>query len=384
MQYDVAVIGAGPAGSTAARYCAMRGLKTLLLDRRRFPRPKTCGGGVTTAALNAIGFPLPADIVRGHIKNLCSHIGNKTVRISHTRVFMITVDRSEFDNYLVEKAVDAGAQFHQDECVTGLAREGNVFSIRTPNNCYRAASIIGADGVHSATARLTGLKNSRKNCALCLSLDIPAGLDNRQSETIQVYYDLVPRGYGWIFPKGDRISLGVGCFTGNYALLGNALQKVAVIAGINLPGNIKGYYIPCGGQTTKCFSDGVILAGDAAGFVDPFTGEGIRFAVISGTLAGETVWNCFRNGLSLKKENLAGYMKKCHRAFLRDFRCSLLLSRAFFSLPSAMQGLLFHNADNYSRLLHILEGRSTYRKYLKSLLARLPKYCVKKTCQTQG
>ncbi len=378
MVYDVAVIGAGPAGSTTARFCAMRGLKTLLLDRCSFPRKKVCGGGITTAALNSLGFPLPVHIVLGQVCNLYSVFDHKSVYFSHPRPFMVTVDRAVFDDYLAEKAIEAGVEFKQTENLTSLTREGSNFSLKTQNGAYMTKSLIGADGVNSTTARLTGLTGQSENNALCLTAEVPAKSDNSQREAVQIHYNLVPKGYGWIFPKGDRLTLGVGCFASNYGILRRALDKLAASASLDLPNTVKGHYIPYGKRTPECVNDGIILAGDAAGFVDPFTGEGIRFAIISGMLAGETIWNCYRNSQPTNKKNLAVYMEKCRQAFLRDFKYSFLLAKAFFAFPSVMHRFLSDNKEIYGRLLNILEGRYTFRKLVKDVASELPKYCFSK------
>ncbi len=377
MMYDVAVIGAGPAGSTAARFCALRGLKTLLLDRCSFPRLKICGGGITTAALNALGLALPGPVVLDRVRHLSSFSGSKSVHIPHPRFFMIVTERSVFDNYLVQKAVEAGVDFRPGENLTGLTGTGRDFLIKTPNNSYRAETLIGADGVHSTTARLAGFPRQPRSHALGLTADVRPGAETGLKEAVQIHYNLIPKGYGWIFPKGDRLTLGVGCYTGNYAGLRQALQKLAASAQLELPEQIRGHYVPYGRQTRECLADGIILAGDAAGFVDPFTGEGIRYAVLSGSLAGETVWHCFYHNLPPNKKNLAGYLVKCRQAFLGDFKYSLILAKVFFALPAIMHRFLFDRSDIFSRLLNILEGRYNYQRLVKDVAVELPKYYAK-------
>lgn len=377
MLYDIAVIGAGPAGSTAAKSCAVRGLKTLCLDRRAFPRPKTCGGGITTAALNTIGFPLPGQMVLSQIRNLQSFFQDKSVRISHPRAFMVIADRSVFDNFLMERAIEAGVEFRQRENVTGLTRENNHLVIRTQTGSYQARAIIGADGVHSTTAKLAGIPGRHQKCALCLSVEVPANPGKVEKESIKIFYDLLPQGYGWIFPKGDRLSVGLGCFKSSYGNLRKGLQTLAARTRLDLPDTVRGHYIPYGGQTRECVADGIILAGDAAGFTDPFTGEGIRFAIISGMLAGETLWNCSRHGLPPNKKNLAGYVNKCQQAFLRDLRYSYMLSKTFFAFPSVMHRFLFDRSEIYSSLLNILEGRYSYSRLTREVMVELPKYCLR-------
>lgn len=372
MDYDVAVIGAGPAGSTAARFCALRGMKTLLLDRCAFPRPKTCGGGLTLAALNSIGVPLPERIVLGQARNLQSFFGGQSQYIAHPRPFMVIVDRAGFDYFLAEKAVEAGAVFNEKESLTGLSGENGTFSVRTPKNTYRAHTVIGADGVYSTTARLAGLPSPKNPPALCLTGEVPAGSRGGFSnpavnaETIAIYYNILPRGFGWVFPGGDKLLLGVGSLSGNYGILREAFGRLASSAGLEQPLTVKGYHVPWLIRCAEPIKGGILLAGDAAGFVDPFTGEGIRYAVISGMLAGETVWNWAKSGLPAKQKSLAGYIIKCRQAFLNDFKYSYLLSRAFFAFPFPMHRLVLGNDQIYSRLLNILEGRSTYRELIKN------------------
>lgn len=391
MLYDVAVIGAGPAGSTAAKCCAMGGLTTLMLDSCVFPRAKTCGGGLSTATLNSIGSPLPKELILDRVNHLESFFGDRSVRIAHPSVFMVITDRSVFDNYLVEQALATGVMFRQNETLAGLTKTGDFYTIHTQNNTYRAKAVIGADGVHSTTARLAGIPATFKKQALALSVEIPVDSCSFDNEAIKIFYGLVPQGYGWIFPKGDRVSIGAGCFKTGYHTLHQCLQKIAAVSDLTVPDKVKGHYIPYGRPDRDIVTDGIVLTGDAAGFIDPFTGEGIKYAIISGLLAGETLRTCFHENLPINKKNLAGYVKKCRQAFLEDLRYSYILSRAFFAVPSVMHRFLFARNDMYNRFLSILEGRYTYRSLVRDVVVELPKYyahlpgyMLSRTGQTRG
>src|SRR5574341_1532560 len=153
MTYDVIIAGAGPAGSTCAYECAKRGLRALLLDRDRFPRKKPCGGAVAGQALAHLDFPLPEELIEQECFGAIVRIGGHRIAVRSDTRIAVLVSRDRFDSFLAEKAVQAGAVFHQEEKVIEIVPLGDFVEVMTDRAAYRASYLVGADGVHSVVAR---------------------------------------------------------------------------------------------------------------------------------------------------------------------------------------------------------------------------------------
>ena len=148
-RYDVIIVGAGPAGSTAARHCGLKGLKTLLLEKEKIPRYKPCAGGITFAAVKELDFDIPEELIERKCHGMRIHFKKCKNRVTeeHPLVYMVT--RSVFDEYLVEKSVAAGAEIRDSETCISVATDREKVSISTSKGEYRANIVIGADGFFS-------------------------------------------------------------------------------------------------------------------------------------------------------------------------------------------------------------------------------------------
>ena len=156
MRYDAIVVGAGPAGSTAAYRLARAGASVLLLDRARFPRDKPCGGGLTLRAVRLLPFPIDA-VVEGRIARLEVGLRHRRrfERTSSSLLALMT-QRRRLDAYLVEQAVAAGADFREDTKVGDASIDDAFVSVEAGGTQYEASVLIGADGVNGVTARALG------------------------------------------------------------------------------------------------------------------------------------------------------------------------------------------------------------------------------------
>lgn len=371
MPYDVIITGAGPAGATAARYCALAGLNTLLLDKDGFPRSKTCGGGLTMAAVRELDFPVPEEYRAAAVKTLCSYYDNRGRATTRPDEFMFLIDRAVFDNFLLTKAVGAGAAF-QREKATAVAQDRDFAYITTGKGTLSARYIIGADGVHSRAAGHIRGPYTRYGKGFCLTTEVPAGRFRNPPAPgeIHIHYGGVPLGYGWVFPKEKTASVGIG---GISAALKNPMAvwfEFLCKLGINCTGTlpVKGAFIPIGGLPRKTCRGRVLLAGDAAGFVEPFTGEGIKYAVRSGRLAAEAVIEAYRSGGPADR----AYRRLCAGAIDRELRAALKFSLLFFGCAARIHRV-FDTEPEYSRgLLEVLAGELDFSDYVSGLKIKLP------------
>jgi len=295
--FDVIVVGAGPAGSTSAYFLAREGLSVLLLDRARFPRDKPCGGGVTGRGAALLPFsiePVVEDVVRRLEIGLS--YSRRFERQSEKPLIYMT-RRVALDAFLVEKACEAGAVFRDATKVTELELRADDVVVKTKDWAGRGQVVIGADGANGITARALGCEAGRVHL-VALEADLRYDAVDRDRYRGRAVLELgaVPGGYGWIFPKGDHVNVGVGGWETEGPRLRSHLAGLAEghgLAGGSLE-NVRGYRLPLRGAGDGLTNGRGLVVGDAAGLVDPLTGDGMYEAFLSARLASRTVVDFLR------------------------------------------------------------------------------------------
>jgi geranylgeranyl reductase family protein len=244
--YDVIVAGAGPAGSTASRLLARAGARVLMLDRATFPRDKPCGGGVTFRADVASGIDLsPVTEREIYGVRVSADLGNPFERRSSQLLARMT-QRSRLDEFLAQAAAEAGADFRDALAISELSVEDGV-RVRSNGDSYSARILIGADGVNGTVATRLGLKPAGEH-AVAYEANYPAdaALSRRWDQMIALDLGGIPGGYGWVFPKGDHLNIGVGGWKSTGPTLRARLDRYARFVGLD-PAKLfghRGYQLP--------------------------------------------------------------------------------------------------------------------------------------------
>ncbi len=347
---DVIVVGAGPAGSTAAFHLAQSGLDVLLLEKTSFPREKVCGDGLTPRAVKSlITMGIATDAADGWVRNKGLRIlgGGRTIEVPWPDLasfpdYGLVRTRMDFDETLARHAQKAGARMHEQTNVSGpvLDRSGRVAGVTAKRSdgsevTFRAPVTLACDG------------NSAR---LALALDLHKRTDRPMGVAVRTYYSsprhddtwleswlelwdtsrgerkLLP-GYGWVFGVGDgtcNVGLGVlnnSCAFGKTdyrAMLKAWMDSTPEEWGFrdqNRVGPILGAALPMGFNRTPHYTRGVLLVGDAGGMVNPFNGEGIAYAMESGELAAETVVQALGREGDARERVLHGYPKALQEAY---------------------------------------------------------------------
>lgn len=287
MEHDAIVVGAGPAGCAAAYDLAKGGRSVLLVDRCAFPRQKACAGGVTVKAVKALRYSI-APVIRAVCREMVMGrklIESEVFRSAHP-VCVMTV-RSEFDHYCFERTREAGAAFRVVKHISGLSAGPDGVSLSTEQGIIKGRYLIGADGAHSRIRRLSGDFPPGEG-GFAIEACVPLG--GRKNPQMECDFGVVDDGYGWVFPKGDHLNVGVG-WNGSGRRFGRRELEAYTRAklGSGDCGRIIGAPISLGGTAYAPSAERVFLVGDAAGLVDPLLGEGIYNAIKSGQAAAAAV-----------------------------------------------------------------------------------------------
>jgi len=357
--YDAIVVGAGPAGSTAARHLARAGGRVLLVDQGRFPRDKPCGGGVTfrADAANDLDF---SSVTEQEIYGVrvSADMGRRFDRTSRNLLARMT-QRSRLDEFLAREAAAAGAEFRDGCAVRAIELDGSVARVFAGGDVIEAPVLVGCDGVNGLTARALGLAPTGEH-AVAWEANYPAdsALMERWRRFIGVDLGGIPGGYGWVFPKGDHLNIGVGGWKREGPTLRARLSRLCAYYGLDesrLYGH-RGYRLPLRRDDEPVVRGPAMLAGDAAALVDPLSGEGIWAAFVSGRLAAEAG----RRMLAGEARDLGGYQGALDAELREEILVSRRLMAIFQRLPSFSVLMLRYNGLLWRYLTEIIRGEITY------------------------
>lgn len=344
--YDLIVVGGGPAGATCARNAAQLGLEVLVLEKDRHPRRKACGGGVTVRVREVLGFDL-SDVVERQIYGLrlYSPTGSE---IEHSRhePSGLTVRREDFDALLLEKAKEAGAEVNEGSKVVDVIEESASVRAVTEDTAYTGHLLVGADGVNSIVGRKTGIQPGWKDdeVGLCIEASVPMEYTDisrifNERSLIEVYFGPVLHGYAWAFPKKDEVSLGIGVRVSKMLNLKDEWKRF--IAGFEKRHSVKcdlydttAARLPLRGRIRNTCSKRVMLVGDASGLVAPVTGEGIYYAIESGRIAAEVAYEELPKG---READARSYEQKCIGEFNQDLTIAQSLAKLLLKSNKNME-----------------------------------------------
>ena len=360
---DYAVIGGGPAGASAARRLAAAGASVLLFERRPMPRPKPCGGALSARGLAHLDFRLPDSLIDGEVFGVRAHVGERSVEARLDRRIAVLVTRARFDQFLVSKAEEAGARVLWQR-VTAVETHPGEIVLATPEGRFAVTCAVACEG---ANARFGAAVAAPVDRLFCMAADVPVARPDAQAEQgglLDIYHGAAEWGWGWVFHHGPYASVGLAGAASAVRRPRETLRRFACRCGLSLDGvSVRGHFIPCGGvRGTRC-ADRLLVAGDAAGLADPFTGGGMARAIRSGQLAAEAVLGAdARRGFSAA--SLAVYDRRCRQAFGSALRGARLLVRVVRRWPSVLVRAGTSDLDVLRRYLRIQTGEGTYRAFL--------------------
>ncbi|MFD7296649.1 geranylgeranyl reductase family protein [Streptomyces sp. NPDC059897] len=294
--WDVVVVGAGPAGASAAYAAASAGRSVLLLEKAELPRYKTCGGGIIGPSRDALppGFVLP---FKDRINAVTFSLNGRYARTRRSKKMLFgLINRPEFDAQLVEHAQKAGAELRTGVTVTSVEQHGSAVPDRRTvavglqgGETVLARAVVGADGSASRIGAHVGVEMDQVDLGLEAEIPVPQSVAEDWQGRVLIDWGPIPGSYGWVFPKGDTLTVGVISAKGEGAATKRYLEDFIArlgLAGFE-PSISSGHLTRCRADDSPLSRGRVLVCGDAAGLLEPWTREGISFALRSGRLAGE-------------------------------------------------------------------------------------------------
>jgi geranylgeranyl reductase family protein len=372
LDYDVIVVGGGPAGSTAARFCASAGLKTLLIEKEQLPRYKPCGGCLSVKGVRLLGFDLSPVIENSVYGARFTYCFKSPFSIESEEPIAFMVRRDRFDQLLILKALENGAEKLEGEKVTRAEEKGNGIDVElAKGERIRCEYLIGADGARSVVAKsffAFRIRGAGDGIGLECEIPFESTIDFPKEDLHMMHFDFgrVPNGYGWVFPKGKWLSIGVGGIFGRRVgktprqHFNDMIKCLDFIQGSRI-GKALAHPIPSFYSGEQKVSLGkVFLVGDAAHLVDPLTGEGIYYALRSGMLAAEAILQSKKNG----GDASAHYQRTVKELLFEDLRSAHNVSQFIYRFTQVAYRTLKHYPELGNFYIQVLEGKETYHGFV--------------------
>lgn len=365
---DVLVVGLGPAGATAAYELSRVGVSVIALEKNIHPRYKICGGGLS-ARIDQIldaGFH---SVVEQTIHGVqFTYQGKESLIIDGDGPIAYMVMRDRFDHVLVQQAKHAGASIYENESVVDCESLLDQVEVRTERSRYRAKVVIGADGANSRVAqRLFTGRRMRRSPALESEVQTDRVSSYPGERRIMVDVGATNRGYAWVFPKKDRLSIGIGDFHGRPSslkqLFHHFIARDQALSALDIPpacGHPLPLYDPPYALSTQSLVRGrALLVGDAAHLVDPLFGEGIYYAIRSGQMAAAAVLGTFSD----QNRSLFDYETAVRQEIYPEFHVASRLAQIIYTFPRLCHRL----TSRYQEVIHlyydVFKGRETYQTF---------------------
>jgi geranylgeranyl reductase family protein len=365
IDFDVAVVGGGPAGATCARHLALADVDVAILEKSPPPRYKTCGGGLVPRARRL----LPADL-ESAVESECRVVemnlldAGLAFRLERPEPLVSMTMRSELDRLLIEKACNAGARLITPCRITAVRLNTDGVILETDQGLVQTRYLVAADGASSPIARNAGWpSNSRIIPALESEIRVVDRDLARFAGSARFDFGFLPRGYAWVFPK--KAHLSIGCLSTRRGIrdlkawLDRYLLRLGLVS--PLAREDHGFIIPVAPRPGGLMRHRVLLVGDAAGLADPISAEGISHAAMSGRFAAEAIARHLDDCRAVQRS----YERALDLEVLSELRLARLLAPVLYNFPRLRRLVMERAGTVLCELMgDLFCGTRTYRSLL--------------------
>lgn len=366
--FDCIVVGAGPAGGTAAYHLAKRGRSVLVVEKQSLPRYKPCGGGISPSVAQWFDFDFsPAISLKANTIRYTWNMEDP-VEVGLEELEPVwMVRRDVFDHFLIQQAQQQGAELQDNTEVIGIKFKSDRWQVDTANGPLEGRYLIAADGAKGPMAKWLGFNDRKRRLAGALEIETPA--PQERTQTVHFEFGLVKNGYIWNFPKADGYSIGVGKFRGGEPQdFKSILKKYSTMFGVDIDASKHyGHALCLWDGDQKLHGQNAVLAGEAACVVDPMTAEGIRPSIFTGLKAAAAIDEALAGNLNA----LEKYSQAISEEWGADMKWAQRLAGAFYQFPKLGYTVGVKRPSATIIMAKILCGELRYSEVVGRALKRL-------------
>jgi geranylgeranyl reductase family protein len=361
--WDVVISGAGPAGSTLAYRLACAGVRTIVVERAQFPRWKPCGGGLQARSLSHLPLEI-SPVIETTLTNITFTLGFGDHFVKSAGApLAFGIRRNLFDAYLLDAAVGAGATLLDRTTSSGVRQLGDRVVLETTAGPITGRILVGADGANGVVSRSVNEWQAFDQ-QVGLYAEVPRDWfrsDSIDGETIRIDWGTLPSGYGWIFPKRETVNVGVGTLHRLGSRLRQYFADFVSAERILRDGraseiHLIGHTLPTMTSRTQFVKNRVLVVGDAAGMVEPLTGDGLSQAFLGSQLAAQSILAA----LGAEKPDLRIYAAAVRKHIEPEFRHARALQALFSYFPKLFHSQFQQNARPWQTFAQVLQGKASY------------------------
>ena len=367
--YDCIIVGAGPAGGSAAYHLAKKGRSVLILEKESLPRYKPCGGGVSPQVAEWFDFDFsPVISLKVSSLRFTWKMGDPVdANLENTEPIWL-VRRDHFDHFLVQKAQEQGAELRDKTEVKGIQWLGDRWQVNTADGAVEGRYLVAADGAKGMMANWLGFKDRKRRLAGALEAEASAQITGPQA--VHFEFGMVKNGYIWNFPKADGYSIGIGTFRGGDQKqdFKAILAEYATLFGIDMKTTQQyGHPLCLWDGNQKLHTQNALLVGESACVVDPMTAEGIRPSMFTGVKAAEAIDGAIAGNANALEE----YTNIINTEWGEDMAWAQRLASVFYRVPGVAYKVGIKRPSASEKMAKVLCGELRYADVANRALKRL-------------